>query len=167
MLVEGAVRPVGRGLNGATDAARFHVTYGSQLPAFAPTPPGFLQGVLEQRQYRLVGSGVVQDLVHQQRRIERQTHLLRWRDDSGAQVISRHRADVHLLPGHQGAESGVGHERAVEVRADRKDDARARPLVRRERQDERDEPIHVARVLVFCLVVAGPRGIEFLPLIDV
>src|SRR5687768_10888941 len=62
----------------------------------------------------------------------------------------------------------MSNESAVKVGAYRQDDARARPLVRGERQKEPDEALDIVSVTTLCLTsFNGAHRVELLPLIDV
>src|SRR5262249_28096488 len=91
--------PLRRYPNGFSHPTRARVGIGGYRISFAQFP-GFLQGVLQKRQHALIFAGLIEDALHQFRRIECESDFFRWLDDGAFQLETKHLAEKDL-PGRQ------------------------------------------------------------------
>ena len=82
--------PLRRDPNSFSHPARSRIGIAGHRVALAQRP-GFLEGVLQERQHALVLARLVEDALHQARRIECKSDFLRRLDDGALQLGTRHR----------------------------------------------------------------------------
>jgi hypothetical protein len=165
---QGRVGALCRLLNCSLDATHLCVSLGCEA-VFLASLPCLLQRKLKQRQAPFLGANVIQNLINQGRRSEEKPRFGGRRLNCSPQVAGRHWRYVHLLPRQQLTQQGMSNERVVEVRTHREHGRRPRLLTGCSRDQQRDEFVDIARMLLTLLRVLCSRrhGIKLLPLIDV